>query len=172
DESSFDIRAVPGVKVPAGYGAHFKSDDGAQRSLVVEGSGGPSWFTEYNVLTGLSARSYGRFADFLTRIAADRVERGLPNTLRRCGYRTFTLFSFLGAFMSTRRFQTTVGIENFSDIEQIFAPRIEPDAFYLDNAAKLIARERGAAPLFLYTYVAANHFPWPFHFRQDLPPSA
>ena len=75
DESSFDIRAVPGVKVPAGYGAHFKSDDGAQRSLMVEGAGGPSWYTEYNVLTGLSARSYGRFADFVTRIAAGRVER-------------------------------------------------------------------------------------------------
>ena len=29
---------------------------------MVEGAGGPSWFTEYNVLTGLSARSYGRFA--------------------------------------------------------------------------------------------------------------
>ena len=79
DESSFDIRAVPGVKVPAGYGAHFKSSDGKQRSLMVEGAGGPSWYTEYNVLTGLSARSYGRFADFVTRIAAGRVERGLPH---------------------------------------------------------------------------------------------
>ena len=29
--SSFDISAVPGVKVPAGYGAHFKSCDGKQR---------------------------------------------------------------------------------------------------------------------------------------------
>ncbi len=82
DESSFDARAIPGVKVPPGYGAHFKSSDGKQRSLLVEGAGGPSWYTEYNVLTGLSARSYGRFADFVTRIAAGRVERGLPQTLK------------------------------------------------------------------------------------------
>jgi hypothetical protein len=83
DESSFDARAIPDVKVPPGYGAHFKSDDGQQRALIVEGAGGPSWYTEYNVLTGLSVRSYGRFADFVTRIAAGRVERGLPRAVFR-----------------------------------------------------------------------------------------
>ena len=53
-------RAVPGIKLPPGYGGHFQSFDGKTRSLIVEGSGGPTWYTEYNVLTGLSARSYGR----------------------------------------------------------------------------------------------------------------
>jgi hypothetical protein len=48
DESSFDIRMAPGIKVPRGYGAHFKSFDGKQRNFLVEGNGGPSWFTEYN----------------------------------------------------------------------------------------------------------------------------
>ena len=52
DESSFDIRAVNGVKVPPGYGAHFQSFDGKARTLLVEGAGGPSWYTEYNVLVG------------------------------------------------------------------------------------------------------------------------
>src|SRR6516162_2300006 len=62
DESSFDIRMAPGIKVPSGYGAHFKSFDGKERNFLVEGNGGPSWYTEYNVLEGLSARSFGRFA--------------------------------------------------------------------------------------------------------------
>ena len=31
-----------------------------ERKFVVEGVGGPSWYTEYNVLTGLSVRSFGR----------------------------------------------------------------------------------------------------------------
>ena len=52
DEASFDARAVPGIKLPPGYGAHFRSFDGKTRSLLVEGSGGPTWYTEYNVLTG------------------------------------------------------------------------------------------------------------------------
>ena len=40
---------------------------------MVEGAGGPSWYTEYNVLTGLSVRSYGRFADFVTRMSNPTV---------------------------------------------------------------------------------------------------
>src|SRR5436190_3387681 len=30
DESSFDIRVAPGIKIPAGYGNHFKSFDGKE----------------------------------------------------------------------------------------------------------------------------------------------
>ena len=95
----------PASSVPDGYGAHFQSFDGKERNFVVEGNGGPSWFTEYNVLEGLSARSFGRFAYFVTRIASGRVNRGLPAALRRCGYRTFSLYPALGAFMSARSFQ-------------------------------------------------------------------
>src|SRR5712664_2127166 len=47
DESSFDIRQANGVKVPPGYGSHFKSFDGVERKFVAESNGGPSWFTEY-----------------------------------------------------------------------------------------------------------------------------
>jgi hypothetical protein len=56
DESSFDISAVPGIKVPANYRDFFKSADGRQRSFVAESAGGPTWYTEFNILTGLSAR--------------------------------------------------------------------------------------------------------------------
>ena len=170
DESSFDIRALPGVKVPPGYGAHFRSTDGKQRSLMVEGAGGPSWYTEYNVLTGLSARSYGRFADFVTRIAAGRVERGLPQTLKKCGYKTFTLYPMYGAFLSARNFQQTAGIQSFLDSATLGANFLDPDAFYFNKAADTIAKARGKDPLFLLVYTAQNHFPWDFRFRPDLAP--
>ena len=67
DESSFDIRQAAGVKVPPGYGSHFNSFDGKARKFLAESNGGPSWFTEYNVLAGLSSRSFGRFSYFVTR---------------------------------------------------------------------------------------------------------
>src|ERR1700730_18158869 len=92
DESSFDVREVEGVKVPAGYGSHFKSCDGKARKFLAESNGGPSCFTKYNVLAGRSARSFGRFSYFVTRIASGRVERGLPLALRRCGYTTISLY--------------------------------------------------------------------------------
>jgi len=170
DESSFDITAAPGIRVPPGYHRHFQSFDGKSRKLVVEGAGGPSWFTEYNVLTGLSARSYGRFATSVTRIAAGRVGRGLAHSLRRCGYKTFSLYPFYGAFLSSRAFQTTAGIEHYLDMHDLGTRNFEADGFYFDYAAKIIAREHGNGPLFLYVYTVANHFPWDTRLRPELTP--
>jgi hypothetical protein len=171
DESSFDITAAPGIKVPSGYYRHFQSFDGKARKLVVEGAGGPSWFTEYNVLTGLSARSYGRFATSVTRIAAGRVGRGLPHSLSRCGYKTFTLYPFYGAFLGSRAFQTTAGIERYLDMRDLGTRDFEADSFYFDQAVKIIARERANGPLFLYVYTVANHFRWDMRLRPELTPN-
>lgn len=170
DESSFDIRAIPGVKVPPGYGGHFLSEDGKKRTLLVEGPGGPSWYTEYNMLTGLSARSFGRFVDFATRFAAGRIERGLPRALARCGYATTTLYPMYGSFLGAKRFQETAGIQHFLDSKDLKAKFLDPDAFYFNAAADLLARDKDKAPQFLLVYTAQNHFPWTFRYRPDLAP--
>jgi hypothetical protein len=171
DESSFDIVAAPGMHVPPGYHRHFQSFDGQSRKLVVEGAGGPSWFTEYNVLTGLSVHSYGRFATSVTRIAAGRVGRGLPRSLQRCGYKTFSLYPFYGAFLSSRAFQTTTGIAHYLDMRDLGTRDFEADSFYFDQAARIIAHERSKGPLFLYIYTVANHFPWDTRLRPELTPN-
>jgi hypothetical protein len=171
DESSFDIRAAESVKVPPGYGAQFKSYDGVERKFLAESNGGPSWFTEYNVLAGLSSRSFGRFSYFVTRIAAGRVERGLPLALRRCGYNTLSLYPAFGAFMSARSFQATTGIQRFYDARDLGAKDVEPDRFFYDKALRLMAEQPPGAPLFTFVYLAANHFPWQTPLRPDLTPS-
>jgi hypothetical protein len=171
DESSFDIREAGGVKVPAGYGSHFNSFDGKERKFLAESNGGPSWFTEYNVLAGLSSRSFGRFAYFVTRIASGRVERGLPLALRRCGYNTLSLYPAFGAFMGARSFQLTTGIQHFFDAHDLGAKDVEPDSFFYDKAIELMSQETPNTPLFTFVYLAANHFPWETKFRPDLMPS-
>jgi hypothetical protein len=170
DESSFDIRMAPGIQVPKGYGAHFKSFDGKERNFLAEGNGGPSWYTEYNVLEGLSARSFGGFSFFVTRIAAHHVYRGLPAALEHCGYRTFSLYPALGAFMSARSYQVATGVEHFYDRSDLNADAVEPDSFFFDKATKIIEREHGSSPMFVYIYLDANHFPWDHRFRRDLLP--
>jgi hypothetical protein len=171
DESSFDIRAAEGVKVSPGYGAQFRSYDGVERKFLAESNGGPSWFTEYNVLAGLSSRSFGRFAYFVTRIASGRVERGLPLALRRCGYNTLSLYPAFGAFMSARSFQATTGIQRFYDARDLGAKDVEPDRFFYDKALRLMTEQPPGAPLFTFVYLAANHFPWQTRLRPDLTPS-
>jgi phosphoglycerol transferase MdoB-like AlkP superfamily enzyme len=170
DESSFDIRAASGVKVPAGYGSHFKSFDGKERVFLAESNGGPSWYTEYNVLAGLSSRSFGRFAYFVTRLASGHVDRGLPLSLRRCGYETLSVYPAFGGFMSARGFQTTTGVEHFYDAHDLGAKDVEPDRFFYDNALKLMSGQTPGKPLFMFVYLAANHFPWETTFRPELTP--
>ena len=170
DESSFDITVAPGMKVPPGYRDHFRSFDGRARHFVVEGPGGPSWYAEYNVLSGLSARSFGQFSYFVTRVAAGRVHRGLAQSLRHCGYKTLSLYPAMGAFMSAKSFQTTTGVQRFFDARDLGTDRIEPDQFFYDKALRLIGREDRKSPLFMYIYLSANHFPWDHRYRPDLMP--
>jgi Sulfatase len=171
DESSFDIRAIAGVKVPPGYGDHFRSFDGKARKFLVEGAGGPSWYTEYNVLSGLSSRSYGRFQFFVTRIAAGRVERGLPRALQRCGYRTHAIYPANGGFLSASSYYKGVGITDFVDGRTLGSTGFEPDRFYFDAALRMIERERRQGPMFLYVYLTANHFTWDYPFHPELTPA-
>ena len=170
DEASFDASAVPGIKLPSGYGGHFQSWDGKKRSLIVEGSGGPTWYTEYNVLTGLSARSYGRLSYYVTRIAAGRVNRGLPQALKRCGYKTISLYPAYGAFLSAKKFQETTGVSRFLDSADMKAGDFETDRFYYDQALQIIQSENGDQPLFIFVYTMFNHFPWWNILRPELTP--
>jgi hypothetical protein len=173
DESSFDISAAPGIKVPANYRDYFKSADGRQRAFVAESAGGPTWYTEFNVLTGLSARSFGKLKFYVTRIAAGKISRGLPQALQRCGYRTFSMYPTYGDFLSARNFQTSAGIEKFVDMADMgVSEDMQPDRFYFDQALQLISREKSAdQPLFVLVYLTANHFPWTTSYRPDLTPA-
>ena len=171
DESSFDMRAVDDVKVPRGYGRHFRSFDGKMRKFLVEGAGGPSWYTEYNVLSGLSSRSYGRFQFFVTRIAAGRVGRGLPHSLRRCGYSTHSIYPVFGGFLGASSFYKTAGVQHFIDGKDIGGGVLEPDRFYYEIASRTIEREHAGGPMFLYVYLTANHFTWDYPFHPELTPA-
>jgi phosphoglycerol transferase MdoB-like AlkP superfamily enzyme len=172
DESSFDVTAAPGVKVPPGYSDYFKSIDGTQRTMIAEATGGPTWYSEFNVLTGMSARSFGDLKFYVTRIAANRVTRGLPQALQRCGYKTFSLYPTYGDFLAARTFQKGAGVGQFIDMADMGVDEdMQPDKFYFDQALKVFAGEQPAqSPIFMFVYLTANHFPWTSVYRPDLTP--
>src|SRR3954453_5530424 len=173
DESSFDVTSAPDIRVPAGYTDYFKSSDGKQRTMIAESPGGPTWYTEFNVLTGLSARSFGDLKFYITRIPAGRVTRGLPYALQRCGYKTVSLYPTYGDFLSARAFQKGTGVGEFIDMAGMGVHEdMQPDKFYFDQALKVLAREQPQqSPVFMFVYPTANHFPWWNVYRADLPPA-
>jgi Sulfatase len=172
DESSFDVTAAPGIKVPSGYSDYFRSFDGKQRTMIAEATGGPTWYTEFNVVTGLSARSFGDLKFYVTRISAGRVTRGLPQALRHCGYKTFSLYPTYGNFLGARSFQKAAGVGHFVDMAEMGVNEdMQPDRFYFDQALKVFEREQPQqGPIFIFVYLTANHFPWTDVYRPDLTP--
>ena len=154
DESSFDVTAAPGVKVPEGYADFFKSIDGVRRTMIAEATGGPTWYTEFNVLTGMSARSFGDLKFYVTRITAGRVTRGLPQALQRCGYKTVSLYPTYGDFLGARTFQKGVGVEQFIDMADMGVDEdMQPDKFYFDQALKVFAAHAAVAVAGLHVRV-------------------
>ena len=170
--SSFDVTAAPGVKVPPGYSDYFRSIDGTQRTMIAEATGGPTWYTEFNVLTGMSARSFGDLKFYVTRITASRVVRGLPQALQRCGYKTFSLYPTYGDFLGARAFQKGTGVGRFIDMAEMGVDEdMQPDKFYFDQALKVFAGQQPSqSPIFMFVYLTANHFPWTSVYRPDLTP--
>jgi hypothetical protein len=100
------------------------------------------------------------------------VTRGLPGALQRCGYRTVSLYPTYGDFLSARTFQQALGIEQFIDMAGMgVSEDMQPDSFYFDQALKVFSREVPShAPVFMFLYLTANHFPWTDVYKPELTP--
>jgi hypothetical protein len=134
------------------------------------GAGGPSWFTEFNVLTGLSPAPLGVYATSVTRIAAGRVSRGCAIHCVAAVTRPTASILFMVPFSGPRLPDHRRYLELF-DMLDLGTREFEPIAFYFDQAIRIIDRERGNDPLFLYVYTVANHFPWDTRLRPELTPN-
>ena len=56
-------------------------------------------------------------------------------------------------------------------ISERLAPiEFEPDQFYYDVSLRMIERERRRGPMFLFVYLAQNHYPWDYRWRPDILP--
>ena len=100
------------------------------------------------------------------------MTRGLPAALQRCGYKTVSLYPTYGDFLSARTFQKAAGVEQFIDMAEMgVSEDMQPDSFYFDQALKVFAREQPSrAPVFMFLYLTANHFPWTDVYRPELTP--
>ena len=172
DESAFDIRNAPNIRVPPGYGRHFRSFDGKQRDLIVEAAGGPSWYTEYNVFAGLVGAQLRQVRLFRDQ---DRRRAGRARACRmRCAAAAIAPSRSIRRTARSwrrRRFQASTGVQNFFDMNAMRAREVEPDSFYYDTAHQDVrARARARARCSSSSISSANHFPWDYRWRPELTP--
>ena len=61
-----------------------------------------------------------------------------------------------------------IGIDHFLDAKDLHSREVETDDFYYNAASDLIGREKSGGPMFVLSYLMANHFPWDLRWRPDL----
>jgi len=100
----------------------------------------------------------------VTRIAAaDRARSA--RALRRCGYKTFTLYPPAGASWA-RAGSRPPGVRRFVDQSEMgAADDQQPDRYYYDQALRVIERDKATAPVFVFVYLTATTSSWTWAFR-------
>ena len=61
-------------------------------------------------------------------------------------------------------------IEHFLDVEQLATEDTAMDSVFYDRARRVLVQEQEKGPVFLFVYLAMNHFPWDYRYRPDLLP--
>ena len=166
-------RAVPGVKVPPGYRRHFQSFDGKQRTLLVEGAGGPTWYTEYNVLTGLVG-ALVRPLRLFRHPHRRRPRRARPaaGAARAAATRPSRSIRRYGAFLQRAAASRRPPASSASSMPATWARTASsPTASITTRRRALIAaRARRAAAVHVRLYSPPTTFPWDYRYRPDLTP--
>jgi hypothetical protein len=149
----------------------FASHDGKEHRLRVETYGGASWLTEFSVLTGLSAQSFGGMSQFVQPLMAGKLRDTLPETLGRCGYRNVVFYPLIRNFVSNAKFYTSIGLKEMFDAEDQGAKtNNERDRFYFGNALDEISRhlQKSRQPLFTMIFTMATHSPYDTPYMPEL----
>ena len=149
----------------------FRSHDGKLRKLRVETYGGASWLTEFSVITGISALSFGNLHQFVQTIMAGKVRDTLPQALDRCGYHNVAFHPMLRIYLSIGKFLTSAGMHEVFDAKaQAAKSATERDRFYYSNALSYMEQhfKTSSRPLFTFIETMATHGPYSYTYMPEV----
>jgi hypothetical protein len=162
NESTFPPGLYSSIEYDPAFDSFFRSADGRLRQLRVETFGGGSWMTEFSLLTGIPANSYGSFRHHVFHWATGRIKHSLSQCLKHLGYRIALVFPLSGEFVGSAGFYRSIGFDEILDRSMLGAScDREPDAFYLTHAIEWLTRHFAARdePAFVFVLTMSNHYP-------------
>jgi phosphoglycerol transferase MdoB-like AlkP superfamily enzyme len=161
-ESTFPPWIYTGGSPDPAFEDFFRSDDGRIHGLRAEAFGGPTWATEFSILTGIPSASYGSFATHVFQWAQGKIHHSLPLYLKAQGYSTGLMIPTAKEFIKSDRFYSSIGFDEIRDQKALGASSDrESDAFYFDKSIDWLKEHfsNKQEPLFLYVLTSANHYP-------------
>lgn len=167
----FDIVEPLSTRLQAGDELSFLSGP-----LMVNITGGGTWITEFETITGLDNRLFG-FMGYYTHVAvAPFIKTSLVTHLEKRGYASTALYPVEGDFYGARNAYTFYGFDSFFEATELGLvnehyesnPWGNNDEFILGKYAGKIAGLDGSKPQFVYALTIANHSPHPCtHFKPE-----
>jgi hypothetical protein len=130
--------------------------------LRAEVFGGPTWATEFSILTGIPSSCYGPFASHAFQWARGKIHHTLPRYLKEHGYLTGLVFPIDKEFIRSDLFYSSIGFDEIRDQRTLDAKSDrEPDAFYFNHAISWLKDHfaKRTEPLLLYVLTMSNHYP-------------
>jgi phosphoglycerol transferase MdoB-like AlkP superfamily enzyme len=125
-------------------------------------TGGGSWVTEFEALTGLDSRLFGYAGYYTHASVGPYIEAALPAYLRRRGYVSAALYPATGVFFNVRNAYGRYGFDYFWDSQDLALshPWAAGD-IELAQAFVKKSRSFGEAPFFSYIVTNGAHSPYP-----------
>jgi len=144
-ESSLEVTEAPGSKVKRITARIAARSDAKQRSLLVEATGGPNWYADYSVLTGLTDAPSGALHVPRPRIAAEGSSADCRARLQRMRLQDLHAYPERGRLPERPSFPETCGDRSLRRTLVRWAPEdIEPiDLFRSVRARERAEREGG-----------------------------
>ncbi len=171
EESVTPPSVFPGLSYDRSLDPFFLSHDGVLHHLRVETYGGASWLTQFSVLAGVSARSFGSMSNFVQPFMRGRLKETVPQILAGCGYRNMMFTAWPKQFMGVARFYESIGVkEIFDQTAQGNVYENERDRFFFGNALREIERHLASSrqPLFQFIETMSAHWPYDVKYEPGL----
>ena len=169
DESSFDISTVAGVKVPPGYQSHFRSFDGKERTLPGRRRGRADLVHRVQ----RAERPFGALVRPLRRVRD--ADRRRPRHAKPAERAAQLRLSHLQRLSLARRLSQRAQFPEDARHRSLLRRQGSQDRATSSRTSSITpsppiccSATTRKAPMFVFTYLMANHFPWTFRYRDEL----
>jgi phosphoglycerol transferase MdoB-like AlkP superfamily enzyme len=164
-EAFFDFRVVDPAFSPSAYALWDQLKAAARHGMAtVDTYGGATLRTEFSLLTGVPATSFGAEMDYPYLTVVTAPIAAIPWHLKALGYETIAIHPFHDTFWRRHQAYPRLGFDRFLSLTDFqAAPHDGP--YVSDQAVCRKIRgllEHGDKPRFIFAVTMENHGPWSF----------
>lgn len=125
--------------------------------------GGGSWNSEYEMVTGIPAKTFLGPADLTFYYLAPFTKNSIFLFLKKFGYKTHVIYPFAKDFMNSNEGYKNLGADSVEDVYEMGYDPMNiykiPDQIIFDQAYEILESSEDTGPKIIYALTTSNHGP-------------